>query len=37
MDYYYYKLLLRFDEAPPYEPRINYDPLGFGQVGDPPG
>ncbi|KAK0237505.1 hypothetical protein EDD85DRAFT_830491 [Armillaria nabsnona] len=32
MDYYYYRLLQRFDEAPPYEPRINYDPLGFGQL-----
>ncbi|PBK64054.1 hypothetical protein ARMSODRAFT_893519 [Armillaria solidipes] len=36
MDYYYYKLLQSFDETLPYEPRIDYDPLGFGQVRDPP-
>ncbi|KAK0211266.1 hypothetical protein DFS33DRAFT_1298454 [Desarmillaria ectypa] len=32
MDFYYYKLLQSFHQSPPYEPRINYDPLGFGQL-----
>ncbi|KAK0439968.1 uncharacterized protein EV420DRAFT_1733430 [Desarmillaria tabescens] len=32
MDYYYYKLLQSFGDSLPYEPRINYDPLGFGQL-----
>ncbi|PBK91950.1 hypothetical protein ARMGADRAFT_993961 [Armillaria gallica] len=32
MDFYYYKLLASFHESLSYEPRINYDPLGFGQV-----
>ncbi|SJL16023.1 uncharacterized protein ARMOST_19538 [Armillaria ostoyae] len=32
MDFYYYKLLASFHESLSYEPRINYDPLGFGQL-----
>ncbi|KAK0439971.1 uncharacterized protein EV420DRAFT_1769366 [Desarmillaria tabescens] len=32
MDYYYYELLQSFGDSLPYEPRINYDPLGFGQL-----
>ncbi|KAK0458993.1 uncharacterized protein EV420DRAFT_1270113 [Desarmillaria tabescens] len=32
MDFYYYKLLANFHESLSYEPRINYDPLGFGQA-----
>ncbi|KAK0216647.1 hypothetical protein EDD85DRAFT_869782 [Armillaria nabsnona] len=32
MDFYYYKLLASFHESFSYEPRINYDPLGFGQL-----
>ncbi|KAK0203771.1 hypothetical protein DFS33DRAFT_830386 [Desarmillaria ectypa] len=32
MDFYYHKLLASFHESLSYEPRINYDPLGFGQL-----